>query len=212
MAKPLPKKHAWDKVRFRSGPNYFEASERKLVENIAAVLLIFGPIAGFLWFYIATRGTIDSLGVAMVGVVLSIPVLATLILYRPPRVIRVYPDEAVAQTSRGLFGKQLWVRWHDLSRSLLKVERTRVITGQSASGGAVAVGCLLSLLGPLGLIAMLASGLASGKKEYATAFALIDDRRPARPLAVFLKRSDAQKLVTISSSIGLDTVGTSGSP
>ena len=143
---------------------------------------------------------------------LSIPVLATLILYRPPRMIRVYPGEAVAQTSRGLFGKPFWVRWHDLSQSSLKVERTRVITGQSASGGAVAVGCLLSLLGPLGLIAMLAFGLASGKKEYATAFALIDDQRPARPLAVFLKRSDAQKLATISSSIGLGPVGTSGSP
>lgn len=191
-----PKKHSWENVRLRIGPNYIEAREHKPGEFFAFLALTLGPVVGYAWFYFATLGSVDDFGRVLVAVILAIPVLATLILFRPPRVLRLYPEEKLAQTGRTLLSRTLFVKWHDLGDAGVRIDRTEVVFAEESSGG-IPAGCLLSLLGPLGMVIALFVSNSRKTERRKAAYALVQANRPTRPFALFLSKADPNKIVTL---------------
>ena len=73
---------------------------------------------------------------------------------------------------------------------------------RQTSAGAIAVGCLLMLLGPLGILfALLGAGRGGGKTRV-PAYALIARGAAGKPLALLFNRADSQSIVEAYQAIG----------
>lgn len=200
MAEKLKKKHCWGKARVTMSDGFIEIKERKLLATIGMLTMLAWPIGLFILLMIGQTysGGIDSELMVVIGVVLSIPVLATLAIYRLPRAVRLYPEEQLAQQCRMLFGASLFNRWHDLSQGPPSVERSHIIvktTDEEGGSGAVALlGCLFALIGPLGLLLSLA---LQQKREVRERVYVLTHDGAGLPLAVLEKRREIDRVIAL---------------
>ena len=167
--------------------------------------MLVGPVVFFFVVYFGAFGQSVPQDLIVVACVMAVPILTTLIVYRPPRVVWFYPNEQVAQRSCRLFRFYLFSRWIDLGGGVPVVRQVRVISKESRSdGGTVAIGCLLMLLGPLGLL--LSLGFAnSGRQQRVRAYAIKQSETSKRKIAILMKKADAERVVELYEAVCSET-------
>ena len=197
MPAKLNKKHVWANARIAPHEAYIEARESKPTETGSVLVFVFGPIACFVIYalYPARPNSLTPDTLLVCGVIGAVIGFAILCLYRPPRVLRLYPLEQVAHTSRRFFMIRFPGKWHDLSAGAPTTTKMSFITTQEQmSIGKGLVVLLLLLLGPLGLIIGLAAGSGRNETRVPT-YGLKCPGLRGQPLALFTKRTDCEKLV-----------------
>ena len=198
MAKQLKKKHLWLNVRIAEDASYIEARESKPAETGSLLFFLFGPIACFLLSALIPSRPNSILPdllilLAVVGWLIGFAILC---LYRPPRVLRLYPVEQVAHVSRQFFIIRFPGKWHDLAGSDLLVNKTPLIaTQEQLSMTKIAFVILLFLLGPIGMIIGLLSSRALDNKINLPTYALTCSGQNGLPLAVMIKRADCERII-----------------
>ncbi|MEM9111219.1 MAG: hypothetical protein AAGC72_14470 [Planctomycetota bacterium] len=196
MARKLKKTHCWKKTRVVMGPGYVEVRERKLWATVGLVFMLAWPI-GLISVIMAASSSagIDREMLIILAVVLSIPALVALALYRLPRVLRLYPEEKVAQRYRAVFQTALFSRWEDLSDEGVQVHKDYFVEQQAdESGGQALLGCVFALMGPVGLLLALGT---QKKREVRTPVYTIRCRQALVPLLVVENRKVAQRAVEL---------------
>lgn len=205
MARQIKEKQCWAKVRIQLDDGVITVSERKLPASLFAGLLLVGPVVFFFVVYFAAFGQSVPQDLIVVACVMAVPMLATLIIYRPPRVIRFYPNEQVAQRGRKLFHYHFATKWIDLNVGPPEVRQIRVLSKESRTdGGAVAVGCFLMILGPLGMLLSLSLS-GSGRQQRVRAYAIRKAGESNFTIAVLMKQADAQKIVALYEAVSEDS-------
>lgn len=185
------------------GDGYIEVREAKLLATVGLVFMLTWPAALFvlLWYAGSHAGGIDRSTLTVLGFVLSIPAVAAICFYRLPRVVRLYPQERLAHAFRGVFDKACFSRWHDLGDAKPRVRRAYIIESagtEELSGGAAAVGCLLALMGPIGLL--LSLGMQK-KREVRKPVYVLQCVNVKGPLLVIEKRTIPHRVVDLYQAI-----------
>ena len=105
MGITIKKKHVWANSRVEICDDMVALYERKPFETACALVFVVGPV--LCWFWVVVRQSPPSRQLVdwalVLGSVGAIPGLAVLLLYRPPRVLRLYPHERVAHVSRRFY-------------------------------------------------------------------------------------------------------------
>ena len=196
MARYIKKSKAWEKTRFKQGFGSIEVFENKLAEDLLAGMLFFGSPLVYLLLAGFYGNDLDDFGHILLLTLAGIVMLAVLLIYRPPRVIRVCANEQTAEVSRVVGPIRLLTRRYDLRDTMLEVQETSVISHkETTSGTQAALGCFLMLLGPLGALIAFAVSRSEKSTNYEPAFVLVRANAPREPLAVFLEFDDPKRLV-----------------
>lgn len=190
----IKKRHVWNTFRVEFKPASIELRERKALETGSFLVFVGIPILCCLWMLLRPnspgRGQADWPLFIVVGMsFIGIPIL---ILYRPPRVLCLYPLEKVAYQHRTFLFIRFFGRWHDLSQATLVLRRTNLVVERDAGIGSALLVIPMLLLGPLGIIIALCAG--GNARAYST-FALTYKGQRGKPLAVIINRTDGQKAI-----------------
>ena len=204
MGRQIKEKQCWKKVGIQVNNDVVTVMERKQWVSLFAGFMLIWPVAFFFVVYFGAFGKPVYEDLIVVACVMAVPLVATLAIYRPPRVIRFYPKEQVVQHTSKLFNTHLFPRWTDLRLGPPIIDQVRVLSKDARSdGGTAAMGCVLMLFGPLGFL--LALGLGnSGRKDRIRAYALKKSTDTSRIIAVFLNLSDAKKIVNYYELVSTD--------
>lgn len=193
MAKAINAKHIWHKPRVRFRGAYIEVDERKPLETACLIIFPLIALVGFGVLPFATLATTPLLlgaGIAA-GLIATVISVIIAVVYRPPRVLRLYPLEGLAYCyRRGLHFKP-FARWYDLQEAPFEVEQRYARGEKIESTGQIALGCLGLLFGPLGLLALLI-----GPKEYeqVKVYCLVHPSKGSVPIAVFQQHADVKQV------------------
>ncbi|MGB0768750.1 MAG: hypothetical protein ACPGYV_13700, partial [Phycisphaeraceae bacterium] len=184
--------------RIELSDGFVEARERKRLQTLGATVgLGIGLLLG-LMFVISLAGPIDPASLVAAGILTLIPIVLTVAMYRPPRALRLYPAERLARRYRKVLFWPVASKWIDLSAGGVSTRRETVVSKESTDreGGAVALlGCLFALLGPLGLL--LSLGMLREKREVRLPVFAIASEGARVPLAVFDRRAEADRVVSL---------------
>ena len=131
------------------------------------------------------------------GIVLTLlPILWVLVVYRPSRGLRLYPEQQSARRFRLIYGLKLLSRWNDLRDRELVVEPCSVYSMEAKDGRTKTAIALTGIFHATGIIGTLLSLGASNElvEKQAIAF-MIKVKGADQPLAIFLTRDSAQELI-----------------
>ena len=204
MANKLNKKQCWKKVRIQMGEGFIEVAERKVLATIGMALL-------FLWYFgtyallllgMTMSGGLDITVLLVMGIVQGIPLVLAMCFYRPPRVLRLFPEERIAQVYRTFLGIKMGSRWEDLSGGAVVTRRILVNVRQATDregGGAAALGCFFALLGPIGIL--LSFFLLREKREIREPAYAVTAAGVHSHLALLLRQSEADHIVSLYEAV-----------
>lgn len=200
MSRQLKKADCWKKPRIRLGEGLIEVSEKRRVATffVALFVVLMLGLFGLVLLGMLLDGQFDLGGLMVVGIVMAIPVVMLLAIYRPPRVLRLFPDERLAQRYHRFIGFKFKHQWYDLSEAAINIELRQGKGDAQLTGFGAALGCLLMFAGPLSLLVSL---LGPKKYETLSLYCLTHASAGRRPIAVFANRSTPARLADLYQSL-----------
>lgn len=184
----------WQRPRIRLRGVCIELDERKPVDT--ACLIVFPIIAcigfgvlPFLSFNQSPIGFAIGLGTGSIAVVMSIVIF---VVYRPPRVLKIYPIDGLAYAYyRGLRFKP-FARWYDLVAAPFDIEQRAARGEKIESTGQTLIGCLGVVFAPLALLSFM---IGPQQYEQIVIYCLTHPSTGSKPIVVLNDRIIVQQIV-----------------
>lgn len=209
MPKALKKSHCWKKPRVIVKANYVQVAERKRLSTVIACFITFETLGIFAILITAMcfAGTGDWAGLIVVGLIfVGVPLGATWALYRPPRVLRLFPEEMLGCRYRVFLGIKIKPRWYDLSQSEITIEQHAGRGDEQVTKANMLLSVLLMFTGPAGIL--ISYVLGPKRYEQIPIYCLMHASSTDKPVALFLDRSTAVGLADLYASMDAKVVKT----
>lgn len=190
----------WERVRIEQTPEMIVVYERQVAETMSLIACFVFTVSCFSWYLIqhVRMSHYQNGWLLLIGSLAGLMLLAIGVLYRPGRMLHFFPQERVAERSRRFLWWSFLRQWHDLGEGQLVLRETGLLVKREAGLLTFLLRLFLLLLGPVGIVVAMLLGWVGGiGDEVQATLAVASDNEPDRPLAVFHRIADAQRVVEI---------------
>ena len=210
MSKKYHSKKIWRDLRMQERANYIELIEHKPYETFSVVLFESILIALLTLLVGVLYPSVDLVGILILSVFFIIPMLVGLWRYRPPRWLRVYPEEGLLAVGRRTFWINRTLRWQDISQgdeevfNMLVKEVPQYKT--RPTGLTTGISRVLVFSGPVGWILSFVIGAIQGwKTEDQWCYGLVLEERTDKPIAIFVELEEVARVVAVMRTACFDS-------